>query len=243
MKIFDNTFDNIIGNLIVKEDKEREIHIPSGKLSASMLGYPLQWQMLKTLGVPQKPIDEYTLRKFARGIQVENWAVSKLQKVIVDKQKKVEYRNTSGIVDMLILHGSQVPILNKKIIPHEVKSVTNLKFKRIIKNGEADDQYKLQAGLYALALKSEYYAVDIIATDDLRLITYIYETKDIKPDIDAIIDQFNSAMIKKAVPVFTPRYDWQSNPMYNSYPDWALLTEIEIKEKLNRRQTELVFSK
>ena len=56
-----------------------------GWLSASRLNDPLLWQVLYVLGVPQKPIDEYTLRKFLRGNHVEDWLLSNMD--CIDKQK------------------------------------------------------------------------------------------------------------------------------------------------------------
>src|SRR3990167_6388131 len=56
------------------EKRDRE-HISSGKLSASMLGKPLQDQILKSIGVPQKQVDDYILRKFIRGIHCVEWVL------------------------------------------------------------------------------------------------------------------------------------------------------------------------
>jgi len=72
MATIDNYIDNKISKKVVEENKQRELnHVSSGRLSASMLGEPLQWQILKIKGVKPKEIDEYTLRKFIRGKDVE----------------------------------------------------------------------------------------------------------------------------------------------------------------------------
>ena len=48
---FDTHTDRLITKkLLAQKLEEKENHIPSGKLSASMLGWPLQWQILKVLG-------------------------------------------------------------------------------------------------------------------------------------------------------------------------------------------------
>ena len=64
----DNTLNEIIDAKLMAKNKEKEAnHKSSGKLSASMLSWPVQWQILKLLGVEQPPYDPYTLRKFKRG--------------------------------------------------------------------------------------------------------------------------------------------------------------------------------
>jgi hypothetical protein len=230
--INDTYFDNLIGKRLEKEQfLKEELHISSGLLSASMLGKPLQWQLLKKLGVPSKPFDEYTLRKFLRGQQIEDWFLSNVE--TEDTQKVVNYRNCIGYVDALIKYDERIPELKGLVIPHEVKSVTNAKFRRITKTKEADPQHSLQAGLYALALKSSYYAIDYIASDDLRVETYIYKTEKIKEEIDKIISEYDNALRDRKVPVFTPRYDWQKNLQYSDYPDWQELTEEQIEKRIS----------
>src|SRR3990167_10616981 len=97
--IIDNTIDRKIGTMLLAENKEkRKAHIPSGKLSASMLNWPLQHIMLKLKGIEPDPVDEYVIRKFKRGDEIEQWLVSHMDGV-VEKQKKVEYRNAIGFVD------------------------------------------------------------------------------------------------------------------------------------------------
>src|SRR5438105_4187037 len=127
MTIQDNFLDRKIGDEIVAAALVKEAaHAVSGKLSASRLNDPLQWQLLYVLGVPQKPIDEYTYRKFLRGNHVEDWLLSKLTPV--EKQKFVEYRGVVGYVDAVCDTADwQFP---SGIIPLEVKSVSNMKFKR-----------------------------------------------------------------------------------------------------------------
>jgi len=63
--IHDTSFDKLIGDSVMKAHLERESkHKSSGKLSGSKMGWPLQWQLLAGIGVPQKPFDEYVLRFF-----------------------------------------------------------------------------------------------------------------------------------------------------------------------------------
>ncbi len=230
--INDTWFDDLISKKLLEAERlERVHHVSSGKLSASMLGWPLQWQMLKMLGVPMKQNDSYTLRKFLRGKQIEEWLVGQLD-AVVKKQMPVEYRGCVGYIDAVVQHNGHVPQIKDMVLPHEVKSVTNMKYKRIDKTKEADPQHKLQACMYALALKKPYYAIDYVASDDLRVNTYVYKTVDLKAEVDKIITEFEIAFKSKTVPTFTPRYDWQKNPMYNNYPEWAELTQNEINKKI-----------
>ena len=230
MKI-DTFIDNQIGIKLLECNKiESEKHRPSGKLSAGMLGKPLQWQILKILGVPTKDFDEYTLRKFLRGKQIEQWLISEIPDV-VETNKFVEYKDCVGYVDAVV----DTKDYNYKLgtIPHEIKSVANRKFKRIEKANDADRSHKLQAGLYALAMGSEHFAIDYAASDDLRIKSFVYETIGIKAEIDNIIKVFYETLESKIVPVFQPCELWQENPKYSDYPEWQELNLEELKNKKN----------
>ena len=192
-----------------------------------MLGLPLQWQVLKILGVPARELDDYTLRKFSRGKDVENWLMGFLPES--GKQKFVEYRNCVGYVDALIDaskweqdHGT---------IPLEVKSVANMKFRRIEGENGADRSHKLQACLYALALKTQKFGVCYVASDDYRVKTFIYETSEVASEVERIISVFEEQMKKRVVPIFEAVEEWQSNLKYCNYPLWIGLSEAELKEK------------
>lgn len=227
--ILDTYLDRKIGEALLKENEERESnHKSSGKLSASMLGWPLQWQILKSLGIPQEPKDEYTLRKFKRGNHVEDWLVEKLNPV--EKQKFVEYRDCIGYVDALV--DTKDWDWKNGVIPLEIKSTTNLKFKRIVKQG-ADRSHKLQAGFYALALGTKHFGVTYVASDDYRVQTYIYETDSVKDEIEKIIDEFENQR-KVGVPVFEPAEEWQAKKLYNNYPEWVELTQEQINDKIKK---------
>jgi hypothetical protein len=212
--------------LRLKNDAERAKHTPSGKLSASSLSHPLQWQVLKVLGVGQKVFDDYLLRKFIRGQSVEDW-IAELMPDVLERQKKVEYKNVVGYADLIV--DTSKYDFNVGTIPFEVKSVTNAKFKRIKEREGADPGHKLQAGLYGLAENSKHYGLVYIASDDLRILTYIYETKDIEDEIHKIINEFEKAVANQFVPAFVPRYKWQAIPEYNMYPEWANLNQKEVE--------------
>jgi len=224
--IIDNFIDQDIGRrLLAENDEERKGHISSGKLSASILNDPIQWQVLKTLGVEGKPIDEYVIRKFRRGKDIESWLVDLLKPV--DKQKFVEYRNTVGYVDAMVdTKDWEFP---SGIIPVEIKSVSNAKYKRILKQGP-DKGHLLQAGLYAIATVSPKFALCYVASDDLRIHTTIHETEEFRGEIDAIIDKFEEQMGKRVIPVFEAREKWQSNPEYCRYPDLVDKNQEELIE-------------
>ncbi len=180
------------------------------------------------LGIGSKQVDDYTLRKFNRGRDIEDWFLGLLPGV-VEQQKDVEYRGVVGKIDALVDTTDHDNKLG--VIPHEVKSVTNAKYKQLWSRRDADEGHKLQAALYALATNSEYFAIDYIASDDLRVITWIYRTEDYKAEIDQIIDTFQAQLAAKEIPVFTPRYKWQANPLYNAYPNWSELTQDEINHQ------------
>lgn len=225
----DRTLDQLISKrLLDKTNTGRELRTPSGKLSASMLWWPVQWQVLKTIGLGGKPYDEYTLRKFERGNHVEAWLIEHMPGVI-DKQKFVEYRNALGYVDVVI--DSKDYENNLGIIPHEVKSVSNAKFKRITVQGSPDMGHILQACFYAMALGSKYFCLDYVSTDDYRIETYVIATEKYAEQVDKIIDQFDKAMVDwnkdKIVPVFKANEKWQEKVDYNNYPTFVKLTQDE----------------
>ena len=226
------TLDTLIDTALVAENKKREDeHKLSGKLSASMLGDPLQVQILKAIGVPQKPVDEYTLRKFLRGNHVEEWFVNAIP--TVEKQKHVEYRDAHGYADAIVdTKDWDHPV---GIIPLEVKSVTNLKFKRIESTGQADRSHKLQAGFYALSEGTTAFAIAYVASDDYRTRIELYETAEVAQEIEDIITRFDAA--KKdwedngKLPAFEAEEKWMADPKYAKFPDFITLSPQQAAEK------------
>jgi len=216
-------------NLIQMDKEKKENHIPSGKLSASMLWWPLQWQILKMKGVPPKEFDEYVLRKFLRGNHVEDWLIEQMGNSVIDTQCQVEYRDVIGFIDAIV----DMKLWENKlgIIPHEIKSVSNAKYRNILRQKSPDKAHLLQACLYAMATGKKHFAIDYVATDDYRVTTYIYKTEDYQDEVEKIIDEFNR-QLEIGVPVFEPREKWQAKAEYNNYPDWMELTEEEISNKL-----------
>ena len=228
--IQDQTLDRLITERLLADRIARdERHTPSGKLSAGMLGQPVQWQMLKTIGVPQREIDNYTLRKFLRGDHVEEWLLSHMPGVI-ERQKCAEYRGVIGYCDALVDCSEWDS--KKGIMPHEIKSVSNMKFKRITQEATADNSHRLQASLYALAFNTNYYALDYVATDDYRVETYIYHIETTVSGVEYSIDEYETALEAGIVPEFEAKEKWQANDKYCNYPDWMSLSEAEIETKL-----------
>jgi len=223
---FERTIDQKL-----KKQNDVNTHTPSGKLSASGLGNPTQWQILKTLAVKTTEHDEYTLRKFQRGKDVEDRIIELLDPI--KKQEPVEYRDVVGFADAFMNTSDwDFPC---GIIPVEVKSVTNAKFKRIvgssrIQGSGAQRGHKLQGALYALARGCSHFTILYVASDDYRTIAYTFKTEDFKEEIDSIIDKYNYHKEKGIIPIFEPMEDWQSNEKYNPYPEWMGLTEEEIKQ-------------
>lgn len=228
----DHTLQQYIEDKLIEENRQREEeHQSSGRLSASMLGYPVQWQVLKTLNAPKKPFDGYTLRKFLRGVDVEDWLVKNALGVI-DTQVFSQYRGCVGYMDILIDHLNY-EFKAAKVV-HEVKSVVNSKFKWIERNKQPDDGHSLQGAFYALAHNIDFFAVDYVAADDYRILTYIQKAEDYRERIDRIIDEYNGFINSQTIPVFKAIVPWQKNPKYNMFPDWAELNEEEILAKAKR---------
>lgn len=227
--------DNV---LEIKNDLEQAAHEPSGKLSAGFLYQPTRFQLLKYLGVERTKPDAYSLRKFARGKSVEDWFVDHLDTmgVLVSKQRSVEYRGVVGVVDAEVdSKGLQFKDLG--IIPHEIKSVTNRNYKYIHDKGDISEHYQLQAAFYALALGTDYYALDFIASDDLREYVTIHETKNMKSKVDRKISQYMKTIEDwkkdQTVPKWEADYKWLENPMYMPFEEvWATCPQSVFIKKL-----------
>ncbi len=234
--IIDNFLDRKIGSALLKEnEEERKGHKSSGKLSASALWDPLQWQVLHALGVDGRPVDEYVIRKFRRGKDIEDWFIRFLS--LIGTQEFVEYRNVVGYIDAVV--DTKDWDFPSGIIPFECKSVSNAKYKRILKQGP-DKGHLLQGALYGLARKSPKFALGYIAADDLRLHTTLHNTDDFRAEIDLIIDRFDEQMKKGIVPVFEPNEKWQANPEYCRHPELVDKTADELielfKDKWNTKK-------
>jgi hypothetical protein len=113
-------------------------------------------------------------------------------------------------------------------MPHEVKSVTNAKLRQIAKSQGVDWHYKVQATLYALAMGTEFYAIDIVSAEDLRPNVYVFQTAELKHEVDQIISNYVKAMedwnrdrtLPKFVP--NPKVIWTANLQYSMFePEWA----------------------
>ena len=224
----------IAKNLLEENKREREGHTPSGKLSATMLALPLQWQILKVIGVPERELDEYTLRKFIRGHEVEAWLVGHLKPL--KTQIKVNFEGVVGIVDALVDTKDWDFKLGE--IPVEIKSVTNMKFKRLTRQDNADYSHLLQGCFYALALDKEQFSICYVASDDYRIATFVYERREYSNYVFKAIKDFNEQLAKKVVPVFESVEDWQKLPKYSKYPDWQNLSQEEVMNKLKTEYPE-----
>jgi len=222
--------DNLISDNLLKANAERDAnHTPSGKVSASILGWAEQWVMLKLMGVKGEEFDALTLRKFKRGRQVEDWLRSEIKDTIVEEERFVEYQNCVGYVDAIV--NTENWNFPSGIIPLEIKSVGLSKFFRIKKAG-AQYSHKLQATLYGLAEGTDEYAIAYVDTDNLMTQVYVYPTSEYKDVIEAKLERLQGYVDRKEVPVFKAEEAWQSNPKYNSYSDWMELSADEIKIKL-----------
>jgi hypothetical protein len=229
----DQTISRAIDARLIAENQLRsKLREPSGKLSASILGDPVLWQVLHTLGYPSKSMDGYTLRKFARGNDVESWLVDFIPNLI-SKQLFLSYRDAIGFADAVV--DSSGYDFKNGIVPVEIKSVTNANFKWVIKRNGPNDHHALQAAFYGLSMGSEHALITYVASDDYRTMSFVIDTADYKEKIDGIIDEYQEAMKaweeKRVLPPFEPREDWQKNKKYSKFPEFDELDQqLIIKE-------------
>lgn len=231
----DTALQAIIDKQLIADNLLREEqHEPSGLLSASWLYQPLRFQVMKTIGIPRKQNEPYVLGKFRRGEDCEEYLVNQMivAGILIERQKQVRYRNTVGLVDAVV--DSNKLFFKKGVMPHEIKSVTNAKLKRI-NSTEVDYHYKLQGCFYAMAMKSEFYAIDILSAEDLRVDTYIFATKDLEKEIDQIITNYDKAIeewnTKKILPplVVNEKVKWAVVPEYAPFDEKFLnMTDSDI---------------
>ena len=204
-------------------EAESALHEPSGKLSAGYLGKPLLEQVLKVIGVPTKPVDDYVLRLFARGKQVEDWLLSIIE--ATDQQKEVEWKNTVGLVDGH-LDG-----------PLEVKSVKNSNLKWIKKSGAKED-HELQLTLYLLAENKTKGQIIYVSAEDFQTYTYDLSVEKRSKQVEDVIDEVYGQISKGTLPAFEARQDWHDKPtyiQYSNYPEWLSLEPSLAMEKLERQ--------
>ena len=228
MKI-EEAINRAIDSRLVAQNKLREkLHNSSGKLSASKLGDPVQWQILHTLGVSKKELDPYTLRKFLRGNDVESWLVDFVPG-LVSKQLFLQYRDVVGYADTVV--DTKDYDFNLGVVPLEIKSVTNANYKWIKKGSGPNEGHQLQAAFYGLAMEAEQALLAYVASDDYRVKCFVVEVADYREKIDGIIDRYNEAKTvwekEGLIPVFEPVEKWQENKKYNSYSDFIGLSGKE----------------
>lgn len=233
-KVMLGYLDKHIETTLLEKNAERaKNHKSSGKLSAGRLGWPVQWQVLKAIGVPSSPLQEYTVRKFLRGNHVEDWLRTMIPG-LVEEERFVEYRDVVGYVDAVVnMDDWNLPHI-KGEVPHEIKSTANSAFKWVIRDG-AKKGHQLQAALYALAMGSEYFVIDYVASDDYRVKEFVGKTSDFADEVHDIIENYDEARALKIVPEFEPKEKWQANVKYNNYVEFADLNEKEILNLLETK--------
>lgn len=216
----------IVATIRAEYEAESAKHEPSGKLSAGQLGKPLLEQVLKVIGVPQKPVDDYTLGLFRRGNSVEDNILGLLKPD--DTQVEVEYRGCVGVVDA-IKDGEVYEIKSVKNSQWQYLDPSNEKKRRTPDGmqavyGGVKYAHALQGALYALALKKPSYTVIYASTDDLRTLPHTIETKELAREVDKIISEVEQALLNHNLPKWKAREEWQEKyPQYSSYPDWMTL--------------------
>jgi hypothetical protein len=228
----------IVATIRKEYEEKSAMHEPSGKLSAGQLGKPLLEQVLKIIGVPAKPAEDYALGLFRRGDSVEENIIGLLKP---DKQQvEVEYRNCVGLVDAI-----------KDGHIYEVKSIKNSQFQYLdpenTKQRRTPDglvpvydgvkyAHALQAGLYALALGKDSFTIIYASADDLRTLPHLVETAEVENEINKIIDEVDVALKSKKLPTWVAREEWQEKyPQYSGYPDWMTLSPETAMIKLKNQ--------
>lgn len=241
---FETELNTHIDRALLEQDKaDTLVHNadrrwPADRLSAGRLWQPLQWQALKALGCPARVPDAYAQRLFLRGNQCEAWLVSMLEHCVkrayLETQVPVEYRDVVGYIDVQVREEG-----SPQLKPFEIKSVANMKYKRIKAQGP-DRSHLLQACLYALAIKAPTFGIIYVAADDYRVLPYTVETTRIKADVEKVIYDFTVwkglSAVYPFVPPFEPGEKWHANPKYNSYPEWSGLDAKECAIKLALEQ-------
>ena len=225
--ILDDTVNQELASFLTKKnEEERRSH--SGKLMASMLGMPTLWQILSSISIPDKPFDAYTLAKFKRGQDVEKEMLPFVKGTIAT-QKEIIVGHAKGYADAII--DTQQYAVKCGVIPLEIKSVTNAKFRRILKEG-AQKGHLLQGGFYALGEKSTHFGLLYVASDDYRTLLMIEELAKVKEEITSEMQAYEKAITSKMIPVFDPKEKWHTKEEYMKYIDWCTLSEDQIMQKL-----------
>lgn len=223
VNVFSNTqVEDMVSQVLSEQDKETS-RPPSGRLSASRLFNPVQWNVLDALGTMRQPIDPYTLRKFARGKEVEDWLLKTIKDNVKEAQIPVDYKGIVGYIDAIIptllpTTAPSTPLRDMVDTVHEIKSVTNAKFKRISERGSPDEGHEMQAALYAIARNEEWFVIDYIASDDLRVLSFTCKVTDHhRKFIEQAQLEYMAAIATRTVPAFEAREKWQENKQYNPY--------------------------
>jgi hypothetical protein len=229
---------SIVASIRQEHEEKSALHEPSGKLSASQLGKPLLEQVLKIIGVPQKPIEDYALGLFRRGDSVEQNVIDLLKPD--ETQIPVEYKNVVGVIDA-IKDGNLYEIKSVKNSQFQYLDPENTKQKRTAEGlvpvyDGVKYAHALQAGLYALATGKDRFTIIYTSADDLRTIPHTIETKEVKDEIETIIKEVSDAIKSKRLPKWSARERWQAiYPQYSSYPEWMTLNTDLAMEKLKRQ--------
>jgi len=231
--------NSLVSALRANHEAEAALHEPSGKLSAGQLGKPLLEQVLKVIGVPQKPVDDYALGLFERGNSVEDNIIKLLQP---DKtQVECEYRGCVGIIDAIkdnriyevkSVKNSQIPYLDPTNTTRRRGADGSM---QRVYNG-AKYAHALQGALYALAEGKDEFTILYASADDLRTYPHVIKTADIQAEVDTIITEVENAIASKKLPKWVAREDWQAKfPEYSGYPEWISLEPELAMEKLKNQ--------
>lgn len=266
MKTFDY-FDNIVANeLLLEQQASKRRTDLQNTLSASILGYPLQYQILHIIGVPKKDNDTYVLRKFERGHQGEAWLKSKMKNhglygrteleefkkthpAIVDideeDQAVIDHLGVTGHIDAIVDHEKwdHDELKTHGIFPHEIKTITNADYNRnfgprAYHKPEAKHSHVLQGAFYAMALGKKVFFVDYAASDDYRMASFLYEVAEVEDEVRQIIREAKEQLAIGKVPLFVARENWQTKPEYYAYPTWMNMGEDEMEERLKTEYPE-----
>ena len=177
------------------------------------------------------------LRHILESVGINVVALTKGEDVVPALEKGLEAEKPFD----LCISDIQMPEMSGYDVAKAIRSfeskrswITNMKFKWLLKDAQSSRGHKLQSGLYSLALNLPKFSVLYVASDDYRTLHLVYDTKDIKDEVDTVIDVFNKTWKLKKIPIFEVIEKWQSNLMYNSFPDWVNHKETKLNEIAKR---------
>ena len=192
-----------IQNLINKTLKDKNAERGSKEITSwhcSKIGSCLRGIYLQRQGkLPDKPLDDRTLRVFSMGNKIEDWIVDliKAQNTKVETQVRIEDKKLgiSGYADLVLEHEGI-----KEVV--EVKSKHSRSFWWMNKKGEgAQRHHQYQLWLYLYVLGIEHGEIIYVSKDDLSILQYpvLLSDKSLKKEVMEQLNLLNKAWKAKDI--------------------------------------------